>query len=285
VCSKLKADPATSSIPVIFITAVHDLAEITKGFNLGAVDYITKPFRIPELRARVRTHLSLRYAMLALADQNRMLDIRVKERTKELRDTRLEIIYRLSRAAEYRDNETGMHIKRISHMSRALAAAYGCDTETCDLLFQASPMHDIGKIGIPDAILLKPGRLDAEEWKTMQTHTTVGAEILSGHDSLLIKMGGVLALTHHEKWDGSGYPQGLTEYAIPLGGRIVTVCDIFDALTSKRPYKEAWPLSDALNEIRALKGTALDPKLVECFFTCLPEMVHIKESFRDESLA
>ena len=251
VCLKLKADPATISIPVIFITAVHDLAEITKGFNLGAVDYITKPFRIPELRARVRTHLSLRYAMLALADQNRMLDIRVKERTKELRDTRLEIIYRLSRAAEYRDNETGMHIKRISHMSRALAAAYGCDAETCDLLFQASPMHDIGKIGIPDAILLKPGQLDAAEWKTMQTHTTVGAEILSGHDSLLIKMGGVLALTHHEKWDGSGYPQGLSEYAIPLGGRIVTVCDIFDALTSKRPYKEAWPLSDALNEIRA----------------------------------
>ncbi len=285
VCLKLKADPATISIPVIFITAVHDLAEITKGFNLGAVDYITKPFRIPELRARVRTHLSLRYAMLALADQNRMLDIRVKERTKELRDTRLEIIYRLSRAAEYRDNETGMHIKRISHMSRALAAAYGCDAETCDLLFQASPMHDIGKIGIPDAILLKPGRLDAEEWKTMQTHTTVGAEILSGHDSLLIKMGGVLALTHHEKWDGSGYPQGLSEYAIPLGGRIVTVCDIFDALTSKRPYKEAWPLSDALNEIMALKGTALDPKLVECFFTCLPELVHIKESFKDESLA
>ena len=150
VCSKLKADPATSSIPIIFITAVHDLAQITKGFSLGAVDYITKPFRIPELRARVRTHLSLRYAMLAIADQNRMLEIRVKERTKELQDTQLEIIYRLSRAAEYRDNETGMHIKRMSHMCRILAAAYGCDAETCDLLFQASPMHDIGKIGIPD---------------------------------------------------------------------------------------------------------------------------------------
>ena len=283
VCSKLKADPATSSIPIIFITAVHDLAQITKGFSLGAVDYITKPFRIPELRARVRTHLSLRYAMLAIADQNRMLEIRVKERTKELQDTQLEIIYRLSRAAEYRDNETGMHIKRMSHMCRILAAAYGCDAETCDLLFQASPMHDIGKIGIPDSILLKPGRLDAAEWKTMQTHTTLGAEILSRHDSLLIKMGGVLALTHHEKWDGSGYPQGLSEYAIPLGGRIASICDIFDALTSKRPYKEAWPVNDALNEIRALKGTALDPKIVECFFACLPELIQIKESFQDEN--
>ena len=178
VCSKLKSDPATSSIPIIFITAMHELADITKGFKLGAVDYITKPFRIPELRARVHTHLSLRHAMLALADQNRMLEIRVQERTKELQDTQLEIIYRLSRAAEYRDNETGQHIKRMSHMCRTLAAAYGCDAETCDLLFQASPMHDVGKIGIPDAILLKPGRLDTAEWKIMQTHTTVGAEIL-----------------------------------------------------------------------------------------------------------
>jgi putative two-component system response regulator len=283
VCTKLKSDPAASLIPVIFITAMHDSENITKGFKLGAVDYITKPFRIAELQARVRTHLSLRHAMMALADQNRILDIRVKERTKELRDTQLEIIYRLSRAAEYRDNETGMHIKRLSHLSRTLAAAYGCDEETCDLIFNASPMHDIGKIGIPDGILLKPGRLDATEWKTMQTHTTLGAEILSGHDSLLIKMGRVIALTHHEKWDGSGYPQGLSEYAIPQAGRIVAICDVFDALTSKRPYKEAWPLPDALNEIKVCDGAAFDPKLVACFFNCLPDLIHIKESFQEGS--
>ncbi|MGA2402004.1 MAG: HD domain-containing phosphohydrolase [Syntrophobacteraceae bacterium] len=283
VCSRLKSDPATSSIPVIFITALNESASITKGFKLGAVDYITKPFRIPELNARVDTHLSLRHAMLALADQNRILDIRVKERTKELKDTQLEIIYRLSRAAEYRDNDTGMHIKRLSHLCRTLAAVYGCDEETCDLIFHASPMHDIGKIGIPDAVLLKPGRLDQAEWKTMQTHTTLGAEILSGHDSLLIKMGRVIALTHHEKWDGSGYPQGLSEYAIPMAGRIVAICDVFDALTSKRPYKEPRPLSDALNEIRVCSGTAFDPKLVECFFKCLPALINVTESFQEES--
>ena len=283
VCSRLKSDPAANSIPVIFITAMHESAEITKGFKLGAVDYITKPFQIAELQARVHTHLQLRHAMLALADQNRILDIRVKERTKELQDTQLEIIYRLSRAAEYRDNDTGMHIKRLSYLCSTLAAAYGCDEETCDLIFHASPMHDIGKIGIPDAILHKPGKLDAAEWKTMKTHTTLGADILSGHDSLLIKMGQLIALTHHEKWDGSGYPQGLSEFSIPMGGRIVAICDIFDALTSKRPYKEAWPLADALDEIRAGSGAALDPRLVTCFFECLPDLIHIKERFQNES--
>jgi putative two-component system response regulator len=284
VCSKLKSDPETSSIPVIFITAADGLTNITKGFKLGAVDYITKPFRIAELQARVRTHLSLRHAMLALADQNRILDVRVKERTKELKETQLEIIYRLSRAAEYRDNDTGMHIKRLSHLCRILATACDCDEETCDLIFHASPMHDVGKIGIPDAILLKPGPLDAAEWKIMQTHTTVGAEILSGHDSLLIKIGGVIALTHHEKWDGSGYPQGLSGYAIPLVGRITAICDVFDALTSKRPYKEAWPLDEALNLIRSGNGSAFDPRIVECFFKCLPDLKNIVEEMRDNTV-
>lgn len=285
VCSRLKADPETSSIPVIFITAMNDSAHVSKGFKLGAVDYIIKPFRIAELQARVRTHLSLRSAMLALADQNRILDMRVRERTKELQETQLEIIYRLSRAAEYRDNETGFHIKRLSHLSRVLAATYGCEPETCELIFNASPMHDVGKIGIPDAILLKPGPLDPAEWKIMRTHTKLGAEILSGHDSLLIKMGQVIALTHHEKWNGSGYPQGLSEYEIPLAGRIVAVCDVFDALTSKRPYKEAWPLAKALEEIKTASGTAFDPSIVEHFVRCFPQLVRVRESFSDEGAA
>ncbi|MGC9194739.1 MAG: HD-GYP domain-containing protein [Syntrophobacteraceae bacterium] len=278
VCKILKSDPLTSSIPVIFITALDDTESITKGFNLGAVDYIIKPFRVPELRARVYTHLSLRHAMLAYANQNRILDSRVKERTKELRDTQLEIIYRLSRAAEYRDNETGLHIKRLSHLCRILASASGCNEETAELIFNASPMHDIGKIGIPDSILLKPGPLDAEEWKIMKTHTTIGAEILSGHESLLIKMGGLIALTHHEKWDGSGYPQGLAQLDIPLAGRIVAICDVFDALTSKRPYKDAWTPKDAFDEISKGRGACFDPKLVDCFLNCRSDLIETVES-------
>lgn len=278
VCKILKSDPLTSSIPIIFITALDDTEFITKGFKLGAVDYITKPFRIPELRARVHTHLSLRHAMLAYANQNRILDSRVKERTKELRDTQLEIIYRLSRAAEYRDNETGLHIKRLSHLCRILASACGCDEETADVIFNASPMHDIGKIGIPDSILLKPGPLDAQEWKIMQTHTTIGAEILSGHDSLLIKMGEMIALTHHEKWDGSGYPQGLAGLDIPLAGRIVAICDVFDALTSKRPYKDAWGPNDAFDEINAGRAASFDPRLVDCFLNCRSDLIEIVRS-------
>jgi putative two-component system response regulator len=279
VCKILKSDPLTAPIPIIFITAMDDTESITNGFKLGAVDYIIKPFRVPELKARVHTHLSLRHAMLACATQNRILDSRVKERTKELRDTQLEIIYRLSRAAEYRDNETGLHIKRLSHLCRILASACGCNDETSELIFNASPMHDIGKIGIPDSILLKPGPLDAQEWKIMQTHTTIGAEILSGHESLLIKMGGLIALTHHEKWDGSGYPQGLAQLNIPLAGRIVAICDVFDALTSKRPYKDAWPPNEAFEEIGAGKGCSFDPKLVDAFLNCRGDLIEIVESF------
>ncbi len=281
VCEKLKADPTTSAIPVIFLTALGESDSVIHGFHLGAVDYIAKPFRIPELNARIHTHLSLRNAMIELADQNRLLEIRVKERTEELRETRLEVIYRLSRAAEYRDNDTGMHLKRLSHLCRTLAAACGSDEETREIIFNASPMHDIGKIGIPDAVLLKPGKLNEEEWKIMQTHTTIGAEILSGHDSLLIRMGGMIALTHHEKWDGSGYPQGLSEYRIPFVGRVVAICDVFDALTSKRPYKEAWKPALAFEEIWSESGAAFDPKLVDCFLKCRTDMITIIKNFQD----
>lgn len=282
VCSALKSDPATSSIPVIFITAMDQVQDKSKGFSLGAVDYITKPFHIVELKARIRTHLSLKHAMERLANQNHTLDVRVKERTRELQETQLEIIYRLSRAAEFRDNETGMHIKRMSHMCRALAGELDSDEETMDLLFNASPMHDIGKIGIPDRVLLKPGRLDPDEWEIMKTHTTIGAEILSGHPSLLLKVGKLIALTHHEKWNGSGYPQGLSEYEIPLAGRIVSVCDVFDALTSDRPYKKAWPIDKALEEVKACSGTAFDPKIVDAFLRILPDVLRIKETFGDD---
>lgn len=282
VCSKLKADTTTSGIPVIFISAMHEVEDKSKGFALGAVDYITKPFEIVEVQARVRTHLSLKHAMEALSNQNLVLDAKVRERTKALRDTQLEVIYRLSRAAEYRDNDTGLHIKRMSHFTRAISAAMGCDEDTCSLFFHASPMHDIGKIGIPDHILLKPARLDPEEWSTMKTHTTIGAEILSGHDSLLIRTAQAIALTHHEKWDGSGYPAGISGEEIPFAGRIVAVCDVFDALTSQRPYKQPWPLDEVLREMRACSGAAFDPAIVDVFLKTLPTLLSIKERFEDE---
>jgi putative two-component system response regulator len=279
VCSRIKKNEAIPRIPIIFITAIHDTENKSKGFDLGAVDYITKPFQVAEVKARVRAHLSLKLAMEALANQNQFLDLKVRERTRELKDTQLEIIYRLSRAAEYRDNETGLHIKRMSHFCRSVAAAMECEDDFCDLLFEASAMHDIGKIGIPDSILLKPGRLDRDEWEIMKTHTTKGAEILSGHKSVLVQTAEAIALTHHEKWDGSGYPRGLAGEEIPLVGRIVAVCDVFDALTSKRPYKEAWALEDALQEIRARSGAAFDPKIVDTFFRALPDLLHTKELF------
>jgi len=281
VCSRLKANSATKSIPVIFITAMSEIGDKSKGFGLGAVDYITKPFQIMEVKARVRTHLSLKRAMQALENQNQILDAQVRERTRAVRETQLEIIYRLSRAAEYRDNDTGMHIKRMSHYCRCVATAMDCDDETVELIFNASPLHDIGKIGVPDHILLKPSSLDPAEWEIMKSHTTMGSKILEGHDSLLIKMGQIIALTHHEKWDGSGYPQGLSQYQIPLAGRIVAICDVFDALGSKRPYKEPWPLEDALDLIRKGNGVAFDPRIVECFFKILPELLCIKEEFSD----
>ena len=283
-CSRLKADTMTSGIPVIFVTAMDEVADKARGFEMGAVDYITKPFEIVEVRARIQTHMALKHAMEALSNQNQLLDSRVRDRTRAVRETQLEIIYRLSRAAEYRDNDTGMHIKRMSHFTRVVSIAVGCDEEVSSLYFNASPMHDIGKIGIPDHILLKPARLDPEEWSIMKSHTTIGAEILSGHDSLLIQTAQAIALTHHEKWDGSGYPMGLSDEAIPLSGRIVAVCDVFDALTSRRPYKQAWPLDKALREIRMGSGKAFDPRITEAFFAVQPSLLAIRERFDDESI-
>ncbi len=283
VCARLKADKATGSIPVIFVTALDTVYGKSKGFVLGAVDYIAKPYELAELKARIRTHLTLQRALRALASRNRTLDLCVREHTRELRETQLEIIYRLSRAVESRDNETAMHVKRLSHFCRVVAAACGCGEETCELMFRASPMHDIGKAGMPDRILFKTGPLDPEERTVMQSHTVKGAEILSGHDSPLLAMARAIALTHHENWDGSGYPRGLSGGDIPLGGRIVAVCDAFDALTSFRPYKKVWPLADALGEIRGCSGTRFDPQVVDAFFKALPDVLEIMEQFPDDT--
>ncbi|MGI4717802.1 MAG: response regulator [Janthinobacterium lividum] len=246
VCAALKATPETAAIPVIFVTALTDTADELEGFEAGAVDYITKPVSPPIVRARVRTHLSL-------------------VRMEELRATRLEIVQRLGLAAEYKDNETGLHVIRMSHFSRILGIAAGLNEVEADDLLHAAPMHDVGKIGIPDRILQKPGPLEPEEWKVMQSHVTIGAEIIGEHEGGMLELARQIALTHHEKYDGSGYPHGLRGEEIPLAGRIVAIADVFDALTSKRPYKRAWTEEEALTFLREQKGRHFDPALVDLF--------------------
>ena len=257
VCCALKADAATASIPVIFITALNDSQDETAGFDVGAVDYLTKPVSPPVVRARVRTHLSL-------------------VRMDELRETRLQIVQRLGRAAEYKDNETGMHVIRMSHFSKLLALAAGHSPAWAEDLLNAAPMHDVGKIGIPDAVLRKPGPLDADEWATMRRHPEIGAEIIGEHPSGVLQLAREIALAHHEKWDGSGYPRGLAGEAIPLSARIVAIADVFDALTTRRPYKEPWPVQDALDHIAAQAGKHFDPALVALFAPLLPQLLEIR---------
>ncbi|MCL1046611.1 two-component system response regulator [Shewanella sp. 1_MG-2023] len=269
VCQKLKNEPLTCHIPVIFVTALSDTEDETKGFALGAVDYITKPVSPAVVKARVKTHLSL-------YDQKRLLESEVEHRTKELKETRFEIIRRLGRAAEYKDNETGLHVVRMSHYARLLAMAAGHSSRFCELLYNAAPMHDIGKIGTPDAILKKPGKLDADEWKEMQAHAAIGAEIIGEHDDPLLQMAKRIAISHHEKWDGSGYPYGLVGEDIPIEGRIIAIADVFDALTSARPYKKAWTVEDTLSLIEKESGKHFDPELVEKFKSVMDDVKLIK---------
>ena len=257
VCRALKADPATAGIPVIFVTALNDSQDETAGFDAGAVDYITKPVSPPVVRARVRNHLSL-------------------VRVDELRETRLQIVQRLGRAAEYKDNETGLHVIRMSHFSKLLALAAGHSPAWAEDLLNAAPMHDVGKIGIPDAVLRKPGPLDADEWATMRRHPEIGAEIIGEHPSGVLQLAREIALAHHEKWDGSGYPRGLAGEAIPLSARIVAIADVFDALTTRRPYKEPWPVQEAMSHIAAQAGKHFDPALVALFAPLLPQLLEIR---------
>lgn len=272
VCKLLKQEPLTCHIPVIFVTALSETADETQGFELGAVDYITKPVSAPIVKARVKTHL-------ALYDQKRLLEEQVKARTQELEDTRFEIIRRLGRAAEYKDNETGLHVVRMSHYARLLAIKLGFPNRFCDLLYNAAPMHDIGKIGTPDAVLKKPGKLDAQEWQIMQRHAAIGAEIIGEHSDPLLQMARRIALTHHEKWDGSGYPNGLVGEDIPIEGRIIAIADVFDALTSQRPYKQAWTIEATMELFENQAGKHFDPKLVEAFKQILPAVISIRDAF------
>ncbi|ARU29676.1 HD domain-containing phosphohydrolase [Cellvibrio sp. PSBB006] len=263
VCERLKQNILTQHIPVIFVSALSDAAEEAQGFAVGGVDYITKPVSGAIVRARVATHLSL-------------------VQVDELKKTRLEIVQRLGLAAEYKDNETGLHVIRMSHYSHIIARAAGFDEARAEDLLHAAPMHDIGKIGIPDCILQKPGKLTPEEWAIMREHPVIGARIIGVHTIGLLHMAHDIALTHHERWDGSGYPRGLQGEDIPVVGRIVAVADVFDALTTQRPYKKAWPLNEAIAYIREQRGKHFDPRLVEVFLEQLPAVLEVKERWAEK---
>ncbi|MBU2870186.1 two-component system response regulator [Colwellia sp. E2M01] len=263
-CEILKKQERTKHIPIIFVTALGDERDEFIGLELGAVDYISKPISPPIIRARVKNHLSL-----VQADQ--------------LKKAHVDLVTRLGRAAEYKDTDTGEHIIRMSQYSKALALAYGMPEQYAELIKQAAPMHDIGKIGIPDNVLLKPGKLTAEEFALMKTHAEIGGKILTNSSSPLLQLAYVLAMEHHEKWDGTGYPNNLQGEDISIEGRIVAIADVFDALTSKRPYKEAWTVEAAFEFIGQQAGIHFDPQLTQLFLDNKDIILQIKNANTDKS--
>lgn len=265
VCKTLKTRPETASIPIIFVTAMDEEKDETRGFLLGAVDYIVKPVNPVIVKARVQTHIALRMAQRELQRHRDELEEMVLERTRELRETQIEITNRLVQAAEYHDRQTSRHITRMAHYCVILGRAHGMKEHELTLFFHASAMHDIGKVGISDSILHKKGTLTPDEFDEMKRHTLIGADLLYGADNELMNMAHLIALTHHEKWDGTGFPLGLVADEIPFPGRIAALCDVFDALSSKRPYKEAWPLEDAKKVVVEQKGIHFDPYVVQLF--------------------
>lgn len=273
--------PGRNAIPILMITA-NDQKEVRyQALQGGANDFLTKPIDRVEFSARVRNMLALRTGQKFLADRALHLTSLVDDQTVLLRQREQELILRLSRAAEFRDPETGAHIQRMALYSQLIARKLGLDEQQQKLLLEAAPMHDVGKIGIPDQILLKPGRLTPEEFEIMKDHARLGYELLLDSSSEILQAGAEIAYTHHEKWDGSGYPQGLAGEAIPLFGRIVAVADVFDALTSERPYKPAWPLEKAVDLLREGRGQHFDPACVDAFLGAWQEVLEIRERLQD----
>lgn len=288
VTKRLKADENTRGIPIILVTSLRDTEDRIKGIESGCDDFLSKPVDKSELVARVQSLLKVKAYYDYMRDYEKKLEAEVSRRTQELQlalkkieEASLETIYRLSKAAEYKDEGTAVHIQRMSHYAVTVARRLHLSQNTITAILYAAPMHDIGKIGVPDHILLKPGKLDPDEWKIMKQHTIIGGKILEGSKRGFIKLGEIIALTHHEKWDGSGYPKGLKGKQIPLVARIVAIADVFDALTSKRPYREPLTVEEAFNIIKEGKGTHFDPQVVDVFFESEQEILSIKERFSD----
>jgi putative two-component system response regulator len=273
VAGRIKGNQETCNIPIILITGHDTVDRHVRALEMGADDYLSKTAAHAAIVARVRTHLRNKQLIDKIKTHQQNLESEAMRRKnqlnqtlKQLRDASLDTIFKLTAASEYRDNETGAHIKRMSHYSVVIAQKMGLKHKTVETILYAAPMHDIGKIGIPDKILLKPGKLNAEEWEVMKKHTTIGADILKGSNFGFVRTGETIARTHHEKWDGSGYPNGLKGRRIPLAGRIVALADAFDAMTSKRPYKEAFSIEKANQIIFEERGRHFDPDVVDAFF-------------------
>lgn len=296
VCRRLKANPATRDIPVIFLTAKIEIADETKGFELGAVDYITKPISAPIVYARVRTQLGMKRVENFLRDQNSFLESEVKARTQEIESAQEVTVLALASLAETRDHDTGNHLLRTQHYVKLLAETlryhphfqhFLDDSHTINLLFKSAPLHDIGKVGIPDSILLKPGPLSTEEFAIMQTHTTLGRDAIMRTEQQLgleipfLQFAKQIAYSHQEKWDGSGYPEGLSGKAIPIPARLMAVADVYDALISRRVYKAALAHAQAVKIIVAGKNSHFDPDIVDAFVQTQAQFQQIAAKFTD----
>ncbi|SMH36304.1 HD domain-containing phosphohydrolase [Azospirillum agricola] len=281
---RIRADSRLDTVPVVMITA-----DIATGIRLQALeegcnDFLTKPILVPEVQARMRNLLALRQSRILLRDRAALLSAEVERVTAALQRQGEELVHRLSCAAEYRDPETGAHLERMSRYSRIIAETAGYDGDFAAQLMAAAPMHDVGKIGIPDMILLKPGRLTPEEMTVMRQHTTIGHGILAGSDIPLMRLAAEIALTHHERYDGNGYPNGQAGDDIPVSGRIVAIADVFDALTSTRPYKPAWSLAKARSHMQKAGGQHFDPVYLDAFLSSWDQVCEICETFADKQV-
>ena len=286
---RLKESEATRIIPIIMVTGLHDLEMKVHALEAGVDDFLPKPCERVELKARIASLLKVK----ASHDQSRRyqkdLEAEVEKRTRQLEDAlrrqrtlSLEAIYRLSRVGEFRDEDTGAHLRRMSRYSAVVARCMGLAKRTIEAILYASPMHDVGKIGIPDQILLKPGKLEPHEMQIMRLHTTIGAQMLQGSAVDFLKLGEIIALTHHEKWDGTGYPRGLAGAKIPLAGCITAIADVFDALTTRRPYKEPFTVEKAFAIVREGREKHFHPEVVDAFFSITDEILRIRQDNGDE---
>lgn len=291
VARRIKSDKTAQGIPVVMVTALNSVEDRVKALQAGANDFLSKPVDRLELEATVGSQMQVKAYHDFMKNYQIKLEAEVARRTEELSTTLLKLkrasldtIMRLARAAEYKDEDTGSHILRMSSYAAVVARHLGLGETVAQWILYAAPMHDVGKIGIPDEILLKPGKLNDAEWVIMRTHTTIGASILSGAKAGYLKLAEIIALTHHERWDGQGYPNGLKGNQTPLVGRITAITDVFDALTTKRPYKDAFPLEKAYAIIREGRGSHFDPEVVDAFFAVEQEILAIKEKYGDDEL-